>query len=285
MKNTLLFLFLLIFTVGKSQNVNNYKYIQVPDKFSDFTANQFQLNYYLKLLLKKNDFTILSENVGSWPEEARNNPCSVLNADLFKEKSFLKNGLSVTFKDCKNKEIGNYKGISKIKEFDRGYQEALRLALAGLGKYLPTADNYSNKQQNAEVVVDSRVDKITENNPQIDTPVTDSKTVIEAVKPIPEDYEKVKEEKNNSTGVQFTNGEYTVVQTQIPDGSYLLKKKSDGSLIAQMWHTSKGGVLKVTVVNSKEKYTTTGFYDPTSLTIDFMENGQMNTVEFKRISE
>lgn len=93
MKNLILLAFLLSFSFGHSQRLNDYKYIKVPDSFSSFNENQYQLNYYLKQLLNKNGYTVLNEISASWPEEAKNNYCLVLNADVVKLNKFLKNAL------------------------------------------------------------------------------------------------------------------------------------------------------------------------------------------------
>lgn len=258
MKNLIFCLFALAFVFTKAQNVNNYKYIQVPEKFSDFNAGQYQLNYYLKLLLKKNDYTILSENVSTWPEEARNNPCLVLNVDIFKVGKILKNALKVKFIDCKNAEVGSYEGISRIKEFDRGYQDALRLAMEPVGKYLPSSHNQAKS-------------------------VPETNQTTDASAGIPAEADKNITETSMRT--EFTNGENIVVLDQLKDGKYLLTNKADSSLIAQLQPSSRAGVFTVTVLNAKEKYTTTGFYDSSSLTIDFMENGRTKSVEFIKVSK
>lgn len=53
-------------------------------------------------------------------------------------------------------------------------------------------------------------------------------------------------------------------------------------MIGQLKPSSREGVYQVTVLGPKEKYTTTGFYDGSSLAIDFIENGKSKTEEFSK---
>lgn len=62
----------------------------------------------------------------------------MLNADVVKLNKFLKNALELKFTDCKGNVVGSYEGVSKIKEYDKGYQEAMRFAVRQAGEYNPS---------------------------------------------------------------------------------------------------------------------------------------------------
>lgn len=263
MKNLILLAFLLSFSFGHSQRLNDYKYIKVPDSFSSFNENQYQLNYYLKQLLNKNGYTVLNEISASWPEEAKNNYCLVLNADVVKLNKFLKNALELKFTDCKGNVVGSYEGVSKIKEYDKGYQEAMRFAVRQAGEYNPS-------QMAALIGKDTGGNQKTEeikNQPP-------SEAVVVAVDP-PMDF-------TPDMGIEFKNSNRSVYLVEMKNNSFLLIDKATSTMIGQLKPSSREGVYQVTVLGPKEKYTTTGFYDGSSLAIDFIENGKSKTEEFSK---
>jgi len=263
MKNLILLAFLLSFNFGHSQRLNDYKYIKVPDSFSSFDENQYQLNFYLKQLLNKNGYTVLNEISGSWPEEAKNNYCLVLNADVVKLNKFLKNALEVKFTDCKGKVTASFEGVSKIKEFSKGYQEAMRLAIKQAGAYMPS--------ERADLIGKDTVENQKTDSPENQAP---SEAVSNTIDP-PMDF-------TPDMGIEFKNSNRSVYLVEMKNNSFLLIDKATSSLIAQLKPSSRAGVYQVSVLGEKEKYTTTGFYDGSSLTIDFIENGKSQTEEFSK---
>lgn len=265
MKNLILLAFLLSFSFGHSQRMNDYKYIKVPDSFSSFNENQYQLNYYLKQLLNKNDYTVLNEISASWPEEAKNNYCLVLNADAVKLNKFLKNALELKFTDCNGNVVGSYEGVSKIKEFDKGYQEAMRLAMKQAGAYKPS-------EMAALIGKDTRGNQKTETQ-KIQPP---SEAIVGTVNP-PMDF-------TPDMGIEFKNSKRSVYLVEMKNNSFLMIDKATSSMIGQLKPSSRTGVYQVTVLGPKEKYTTTGFYDGNSLAIDFIENGKSKTEEFNKVN-
>ena len=58
----IIFLFHLSVFTQNSLNINDYKYVSVPDRF-DFlkTSDQYQLNSLTEFLLKKNGFTVIND--------------------------------------------------------------------------------------------------------------------------------------------------------------------------------------------------------------------------------
>lgn len=133
MKNTATILFCVLMmcqTLVFAQNdINNYKYVSVPERF-DFlkNADQYQVNSLTKFLLKKNGFIVL-EGFANYPKDLSENRCLLLNVDVLKLKAFLKTKLEVQFRDCKNELIFKSAiGTSKEKEYKKSYHEALRAA-------------------------------------------------------------------------------------------------------------------------------------------------------------
>ena len=101
----IIFLFHLSVFTQNSLNINDYKYVSVPDRF-DFlkTSDQYQLNSLTEFLLKKNGFTVIND-LKYYPSDLAKNPCLLLDVNVEKIKSFLKTKLQVQFKNCDNQII------------------------------------------------------------------------------------------------------------------------------------------------------------------------------------
>jgi hypothetical protein len=137
MKNIILVLFLImsnIFVFGQEKKVNNYKFIIVPDKF-DFLnqRDKYKTSSLTKFLLKKNGFTVVL-NSEQYPKDLINNPCSALNALVLDKSSMFKVKVIIELRDCSNRLIyTSEEGVSRLKEFKKGFQEAIRNAYASMG--------------------------------------------------------------------------------------------------------------------------------------------------------
>lgn len=110
--------------------INNYKYIIIPEKF-DFLnrPDQYDVNSLAKFLFNKYGYKTYFENE-ELPLDYLNNNCLGLTAKVEKVKGgFLTKGLQINLADCKNKIIVQSKiGKSKEKEFKKAYNLALREA-------------------------------------------------------------------------------------------------------------------------------------------------------------
>lgn len=132
MKKRFLFLVLLISSYCFSQSVNDYKAVLIPLRF-EFTRseNQYRLATLSKFNLNKAGFQGFYDNE-PLPKEYHDR-CSLLYFDVVKEKSFLTTKLYITFKDCNGKIIfKSDTGISKEKDFQMGYTEALNKAFVSV---------------------------------------------------------------------------------------------------------------------------------------------------------
>ncbi|MEJ5102507.1 hypothetical protein [Chryseobacterium sp. MYb328] len=158
MKKLSILMLAICSTAVFGQNVSDYKYVSIPDKFTSFKGDSYGLEAALAKALKSKKYTILSTSKEQWPWEAKDNSCNVLNADVQAIKSFFTNKLKIEFKDCNNKVLFESKGSSDIKEFQEGLADALKQALISVGPSNPVqiaaqestpsvasaADNYSN---------------------------------------------------------------------------------------------------------------------------------------------
>lgn len=140
---TLFFFFLILSqnAVFSQNDINNYKYFSVPDRF-DFlkSTDQYQVNSLTKFLLEKNGFLVLDTS-SNYPSDLVNNRCLLLNVNVEKIKGFLNTKLEVQFRNCKNELVFKSAiGTSKLKDFRKGYHAALRAAFESVAEL-----NYSYK--------------------------------------------------------------------------------------------------------------------------------------------
>ncbi|MCG8763372.1 hypothetical protein G1K46_11635 [Tenacibaculum finnmarkense] len=169
--NKIIILLLLISTSIQAQkNVNNYKYIMVPNKF-DFlkTVDQYQTSSLTKFLFKKHGFTVfLADEV--LPDDLAENRCLALTAVLIDASSLFTTKNSITLKDCGNKDVFSSKeGRSKIKNYKKSYHEAIRNAFKSIKalkyKYTPILIQKNDNQSKL-------VPKKTVNNSIVDNKIS-----------------------------------------------------------------------------------------------------------------
>jgi hypothetical protein len=129
----LLILVLFTISVHAQNNLNNYKYVIVPEKFSfSRSENQYGLNSLVRDLLEEKGFSAFMSN-GQVPQEVVANKCSALMADVTEKKGLFTTNLTLLLKDCQGNIIFKSKeGKSREKEFQAAYDGALRDAYTSL---------------------------------------------------------------------------------------------------------------------------------------------------------
>jgi hypothetical protein len=136
MKYIILVLFLImsnIFVFGQEKKVNNYKFIVVPDQFNFLKKkDEYKTSSLTKFLLKKNGFTVVL-NSEQYPKDLIDNPCSGLKALVLDKSSMFKVKVIIELRDCSNRLLyTSDEGVSKLKEYKKGFQEAIRNAHASM---------------------------------------------------------------------------------------------------------------------------------------------------------
>ena len=124
----IMYLCLLIsFSSFSQTSVNEYKYVSVPDNYSFLKGNdQYQLNSLTVFLFEKNNFTVLN-SLKNYPSDLATNSCLLLKSDLIKIKGFFKTKLQLVLTDCHDNIVFSSEiGQSKLKDFKKSFQEALR---------------------------------------------------------------------------------------------------------------------------------------------------------------
>lgn len=251
MKKLICLFSLILFLSVNAQNVNDFKYIVIPSQFLGFDENQYELNRYLGIQLIKKNYEILSGDSEEWPAEVQQNPCLALNAMVTKEKNFLKNKLTLKFTDCTQKVVFEKEGESKIKEFDKGYQDALKQITNSIA--LQTAADSSVIAQNTEETTETNFQSGEFPEPQLNTVNL------------------------------FSDGKNVYSKSDLKDNSFLLINESNAQVFAQFYPSSKTGIYHVKINQSNgESYFTIGFTNQNSIEIEVQNgNGQWTLKSFK----
>lgn len=236
MKNITIFLFVFLIAVVKAQTVSDYKYIVIPAEFNDFKDNKaYGLSNLLEKSLKAKKYTVLSSTKNDWPSDALMNPCGILNAELLNDKSMFRNKLILQFKDCNNKVVFNEKGSSMIKEFEPGFQDALKQTLVKIPVSNPTT-------------IVSKVAETTSTEP-FKNELQGSKEAI----------------LQTSNAVRYSNGTLTVQKIQIDNNQFILVDGNSSVPFATFKSTTKEGVFRVKLGSGES---TIGYYENANIVIE-----------------
>ncbi|MGJ5643510.1 hypothetical protein [Formosa sp. S-31] len=121
--------FTLCFTSIAQTNLNQYKYVIVPETFEFLKEpNKYNMNALTKFLFDKYGFTAIMEGEDI-PADLNSNGCLALRSDVINESSLFTTKLKVQLKDCKNQVVYvSNTGTTKEKEYQKAYQVALREA-------------------------------------------------------------------------------------------------------------------------------------------------------------
>ena len=79
------FLFILSFNVFSQENINDYKYVIIPNQYSFVSSpDQYQLNSLTKFLFDKYGYTAFLQSE-ELPQDLRNNSCLLYTSDAADE--------------------------------------------------------------------------------------------------------------------------------------------------------------------------------------------------------
>ncbi|WP_343330483.1 hypothetical protein [Polaribacter staleyi] len=150
--------FIALSAFGQQVNINNYKYVIVPDRF-DFlkTVDQYQTSSLTKFLLEKKGFVVYLSNE-KLPEDLVQNRCNGLTATVIDDSSMFTVKSKIELKDCYGTVVYvSETGKSKEKEYKKSYHEAIRNAFETMEdltyKYVPLKKVAEVKKVTAPEVV------------------------------------------------------------------------------------------------------------------------------------
>lgn len=129
MKKSFVLVLLFFCSISFSQIVDQYQYAYVPAKFAFLKKNdEYRLNTLTKFLMEKYGFITYMEG-DSIPAAVFNDNCNKLYVEVINVGNFFTAKLKVTLSDCKkNVLFTSAVGVSKQKEYNVAYNEALRNA-------------------------------------------------------------------------------------------------------------------------------------------------------------
>jgi hypothetical protein len=158
MKRTLFVIFIFFgLQAVQAQHLNSYKYVIIPSEFEfQKGTNQFQLNELLKFLFEKEGFEAFLDNEPI-PSDLSSNACKGLRTRVRNESGMFRTRLFIELRDCNNIEVFvSREGVSREKDFEKAYQEALRAAFESISEL-----NYTLEEEQ-EVVEVTAVPEIEE---------------------------------------------------------------------------------------------------------------------------
>ena len=124
---------LLFVNCTLAQNLNSYKYVLLPSRFSCQTeVDQYNLNSLMRMILEKNGFEVYADNEKFTDDFAAEN-CNKLYADLEVQNSMFVTKVKIVLKDCKNNIVFiSSQGKSTDKNQTIAFSQALRTASQSL---------------------------------------------------------------------------------------------------------------------------------------------------------
>lgn len=234
MKKTFLATAFFVAVSASAQKASDYQYILIPEKFTKFKDDNFDLDKTLEKSLIQKKYLVIDGSEKQQSSVLYNNPCDVLTADIIDNSSLLSNRIILELRDCKNNIILSEKASSKIKSLKEGFQDALKKALIRLPVSNPKPLAL-NQSQGAVT---------NENNP------------VKAAQ---------------SKVQNYSNGKKILQRVNISGNVFILADSADSAPFATFQATSKQDVFLVKLKNGE---TTVGYFENGNIIIDIpSENG------------
>lgn len=248
----------LVFAVASmiafGQNISDYRYIAIPQKFETFKKDQYGLDGFLAKALKGKKYTVLQGNVDQWPVDAKNNSCNILNADIIDNSSLLRNRIVLEFKDCHGKVIQSIKASSGIKEYKEGFEDALRQTIVSVPVANPTVNL-------AAVSASETPEKTVVVTPESGT-ITSTPAAV------------------SGTSNKYSNGKTELQRVQIDNTQFILVQQNSSVPFATFKETTKKDVYRVKLENGSS---TTGYIENGNIIIEFPQaDGEYSKEVFSR---
>lgn len=172
MRKFLLFIALLS-CAAKAQNLNEFKYAIVPEKFSFLKeSNQYNLSLKSKLFMQKYGFETYFNNEVEVPTDFLQNNCNKVYFDLIEVSNMFSTKIKVVLKDCKGTVlVTSDEGMSRDKEYKVAYNEALSNALNNFSQvknhiYQPTKSNFEKNS-----IIENKTEIISFSEPLLAKPL------------------------------------------------------------------------------------------------------------------
>ena len=268
-------LFLAIILLGISSsyaqnNINEYKYIIVPNTFEFLKeADQYRLNSLTKFLFEKYEFSALMEE-DDMPKDFDDNICLALKANVIDDSGMFKTKLSVQLKNCKGDIVFTSKeGTSREKKFAVAYNEALRQAFQSF-KTL----NYKYEPKETEAIVSKTEENVTNNQE-----IKQLKEEIKALKKLKENHQVIAQsEVKKATPIKVEEKSVEVNNAVVNNVLYAQKINNGFQLVDQtpkiIYSIKNTGLNNVFLVEGKEAII---YKVDANWVLEYYENSELKT--------
>ncbi len=176
-----------------AQNINQYKYILIPETY-EFTGDvdQYQLNSLTKFLFEKEGFEALMAK-GKKPADLKQNLCLALNTVIENNSGLFVTKFILKLENCNGEVVFESKeGRSREKDYKAAYHEALRDAFESVKelnyRYNPSDQSVAVAAETSPEVIEDQaeeMEKVEEvEETEEPTPVkiaTEPKAIVDAV--------------------------------------------------------------------------------------------------------
>lgn len=276
--SALLIAFFITASVFSQANLNNYKYVIVPNKF-DFLKekDQYQLNALTKFLFEKYGFEALMEGE-KYPDDLIRNRCLALKSNLLKDSGMFKTKLALELKDCNDAVVYTSEmGESREKEFKKAFTEALRNAFNSIEKlaykYEPSTQTLATVPQETSVTNHAVAAEIQQLKEEIQNLKKEKEVVVEVAAPktatlpeVPVVKQPVMEQKTTETPVkQATTG---VLYAQAIENGFQLVDSTP----KVVYKIKKTGIADVFMVENKNA---TLYKKDANWILEYYENNEL----------
>ncbi|WP_081208809.1 hypothetical protein [Salegentibacter sediminis] len=263
-----LLLILLSFSGLKAQNLNNYKYVIIPESF-EFSKekNQYQLNALLKFLFEREGFETLM-NRENRPEDLQRDNCLGLNANVKEDSGLFTTRMKITLEDCQGKLIfTSEEGTSREKDYKKAWHEALRNAFESVEalNYSFEADGPPAAIVTAEPPKAEKVARVAAEIPQGEK--TAPERPEEPVRVIPSE-PTVGE---NEPGTLTFEKDGTYFQLEKNENGYALYQRGTSEPFALLIRSQEGGSF---IYNSVTKQGIASFSENGDLVVEHFDAGK-----------
>lgn len=248
------------FLFSQQVQVEDYKTLIIPQKFDDSKMNNYHLATLLAKGLKAKRYEVLSGNTETLPQEVRNNPCNSLTANLKDASNMLRNRLDLYFTDCMGKTVFTIRGVSILKEFEEGLQDALQQALLKVPYSAPKFSVAQTLTQGSGPETTQPIEELPK--------VQKANTETEAVNPT----------KSSSPNQLFSNGKMALQKINIGNGKFILVAPGSDTPYATFSKSFKENIFHVSLQNGDM---TLGYFENESYIIEIPDGSGFKKEIFK----
>lgn len=231
-------------TTFYGQQISNYKYITIQES-KEFKNNKYGVVDLFSSKLKQKNYTIVAEDKLL---SANVDRCDILTAELVDDSNMFKNRITINFKDCNNKTITITKGISSLKEYEPGFQDAIMQAVTTIA--------VSNPIERVQELIVEKVSPVT-----IQAETKKEEAVVKTEKKM--ETSTVKTQSTNSQ--TYSNGKITTNRIFLANGQFILVNPNNSVPYAIFKPSTKANIYHVILADGTA---TLGYIENNEIVID-----------------